>query len=240
MRKPLFLLLAWTALFAGKTNDDVNALVKAERLAEAFALSEERAAAGDPEGDQALAWFYDQGRYVIEDKAKAASYFRKCANSGLKHCQWRLGVMLDMGEGVPANLDEAFSLLSASAAQGYSDAYVSLGVMHAMGRGTPVDYAKSMESYRTGARLGEAHGFFGVGVLYNLGQGVLRDPVEAVAWFLIAHFEGDTQAKAAADRLTKDMSQPDFEKAVSIMNRIKDEFGLGKKAEKDAARPNTS
>lgn len=226
MQKVLFLVLAWLSLFAGKTNDDVRALLKADRLSDAFALSEERAAAGDPEGDESLAWFYDAGRHVIKDKSRAAGHFRKCADAGLKHCQWRLGVMLDVGDGIPVNVDEAFRYLSASAGQDYGRAHASLGLMYATGRGTSVDYKKSMESYRTAARLGEEHGFFGVGVLYNLGQGVPKDKLRSFAWFLVAHFQGDEQGQKAMDNVGKDFSEGELKQAVEIANEIMREFNL--------------
>jgi hypothetical protein len=226
MQKFLFLVLAWLSLFAGKTNDDVRALLKADRLSDAFALSEERAAAGDPEGDQSLAWFYDTGKHVAKDKVRAAEHFRKCADAGLKHCQWRLGVMLDVGDGIPTNVGDAFNYLSASARQEYGLAHASLGLMYATGRGTVVDYKKSMESYRTAARLGEAHGFFGVGVLYNLGQGVPKDRLRSFAWFLVAHFQGDEQGQKAMDNVGKDFSEDELKQAVEIANEIMREFNL--------------
>lgn len=226
MRKSLFLIAAWAALFAGKTNDEVRALINEDKLPEAFALSSERAAAGDPEGDQSLGWFYDRGTHVIQDKARAAQHFRKCADAGLRHCQWRLGVMLDTGDGIPISLDEAFSYLSASAQQDYPRAHSSLGLMYATGRGTPVDHNKSMDSYRTAARLGEPRGFFGIGALYNLGEGVAKDNLRSFAWFLVAHFQGDKQAQAAMDNLGKDFSEHDLTRAVEIANQIKREFGL--------------
>ncbi len=226
MRKSLFLIVAWAALFAGKTNDDVRALINDDKLHEAFALSGDRAAAGDPEGDQALAWFYDQGRHVVKDKVRAAQHFRKCADAGLKHCQWRLGVMLDTGDGIPISVDEAFSYLSASARQDYPRAHSSLGLMYATGRGTLIDHKKSMDSYRTAARLGESHGFYGVGVLYKLGQGVAKDNLRSFAWFLVAHFQGDEEAQAAMDNIGKNFSEDDLRRAVEIANQIKQEFGL--------------
>lgn len=231
------LILAAAALGAGKTNDDVNALVKAGDLRAAFDLSLERAEAGDPEGDQALGWFYDNGKHVIEDKAKAVQHFRKCADAGLKHCQWRLGVMLDMGEGATADPQEAFRLFAASAAQDYPNALASLGVMYANGRGTLPDFAKSMESYRTAAKLGNAHGFFGVGMLHAMGQGVPKDYQRAFAWFLVAHFQGDKQAKAVMDELSEDFSDDEFGEAVKIANEINKELGLSDEPDKGSDKP---
>jgi TPR repeat protein len=227
MRKTLFLLIAWSLLFGGKSGDEINRLIKADQMEAAFALSEKYAASDDPEGHQALGWFYDQGKFVVQDKGRAADHFRKCADAGLKHCQWKLGVKLDTGDGVAINVNEAFRLLTASAAQNYGLAHASLGLMYATGRGTPVNYSKSMESYRTAAKLGEAHGFFGIGVLYRLGQGVPRDDLRAFAWFLIAHFQGDGQAQGAMNNVGKAFSGDDLQRAVDFANVIVVEFGLG-------------
>lgn len=207
MMRTAFLAAAFLTLSAFSTAEEVDVLVRAGKLEQAFRLAEQRAASGDRQGDDALGWFYDRGRFVAEDNPKAVHHFRKAAEAGVPHAQWRLGVMLDEGEGVKADPGEAFAWLSKAAAQDYSLAMVSLGVMHALGRGTPVDYGKSRSWYLKGARAGAAHGFFGIGVLHAQGQGVPRDRVEALAWLMAAATLGDEQAKEAAEQMGLDHDQ---------------------------------
>jgi len=225
MRKLLILASFWFALFAGKTNDEVRLLVNSGKLADAFILSEQRTTDGDPEGDQALAWFYDEGKHVAQDKAKAEFHYNKCADAGLKHCQWRLGVMLDTGDGIPADASKAYGWFTMSAAQQYGRAHASLGLMHAIGRGTKVNFEKAMQSYREAASLGEPHGFYGVGVLHNLGQGVPKDKLNAFAWFMVAHFQGEEQAQTAMNNVSRDFSERQLKRGVEMATEIQREFG---------------
>lgn len=222
--KILLLPLLLVLLCAFSTTSDVQELVDAGRLDEAYALSKKQSAAFDPQGDEALAWFYDQGRVVAEDKAEAARLYRRAAEAGLKHSQWKLGVMLDLGEGVRSDPAEAVAWFEKSAAQHYAKAYVSLGVMHATGRGVAQDFAESRRMYLAGARLGDAHGFFGVGVLFFLGQGVERDPVESFAWMLVSAALENEQAEERLDKY--DLDEADALRAVERANEIAKEFEL--------------
>lgn len=217
---PLLLFL----LSGFSTMTDVQELIKAGRMDEAYALSKKQSAVLDPEGDEALAWFYDHGNVVAEDKAEAARLFRRAAEAGRKHSQWRLGVMLDIGEGVRPDPAEAVRWFERSAAQNYSKAYVSLGVMHATGRGVEQDFEESRRMYLAGARLGDAHGFFGVGVLFFLGQGMERDPEESFAWMLVSAALEDEQALERLDKYDLDTAAK--HRAAARANEIAREFGL--------------
>jgi TPR repeat protein len=232
--KSVFLLMASASLVAANGTDEMNALLKDGKDQAAFELAEKLSNAKDPEGDQALGFFYENGRVVSQDDTRAVAHYRACAMAGLKHCQWRLGVKLDLGEGVAANPEEAFSWLQKSAAQSYANAYVSMGVMYAMGRGTPQDFAKSMEYYRTGAKLGNSHGFFGIGILHARGEGVEKDMVSALAWFIVAHFQGDPQAERPMNGIMSSLSETEVKAAVEKANALQDEFGL-RKTEKTSA-----
>src|SRR5687767_10741261 len=222
----VLLALAFFWLTAFSTMEDIRALVKEKKLEQAFRLAEQKAAVGDHDGEEALAWFYDEGKFVAEDDSKAAYWFRKAAEAGLRHSQWRLGVMLDSGEGVESDPDEAFAWFSRSAAQNYRNAFTSLGVMHALGRGTPEDFVKSRYWYVKAAKAGEAHGFYGIGMLHHFGQGVPKDDAEACAWLTIAYFNGVSQAKQPMEILVAALSEGEMRRVVKRMNDISAEFGL--------------
>jgi TPR repeat protein len=219
----LFLPLLFLALTAFSPLDDVRALLDAGKSNEAFAVSKKASDAGDAEGHEALAWFYDEGKVVARDQAAAARLFRMAAQAGRKHSQWRLGVMLDTGQGVSENAEEAFASLAKAAAQDYPPAFVSMGVMTATGRGTPVDYAGARAWYEKAARHGEPHGFYGIAVLFANGQGVKRDMVEALAWMMVSASLGD---EAAEDRLKAyDASPKQVARATKRANAIAREYG---------------
>lgn len=192
---------AWVALTAASTGEQVADLLDAGKPIEAFSLAQEKAGEGDPEGQFALGWFYDNGEHMTADKAKAAAQYSKCADKGLSQCQWRLGVMYDTGEGVAEDPKVALGWLQKAAAQNNVQAAVSLAVMHANGRGTPVDFAKAMDYYQAAARKREPHAFYGIGILYLEGQGVPADREAGAAWFSVAAALGDESGKAMADKL---------------------------------------
>lgn len=194
-RMKLFLLpLIFVLLSAFSAVDEVQSLIDAGKVEEAFALAKKRSDAGNAEGDEELAWFYDQGKAVAENKVEAARFYHRAAEAGRRHAQWRFGVMLDQGEGMEADPVAAVRWFRKAAAQHYPFAYVSLGVMYATGRGVEQDFSESRRMYLAGAKLGEPHGFYGVGVLHLLGQGVAEDRVESLAWMLIAASLGDEEA----------------------------------------------
>ncbi len=220
--------LAWLLLTAASTPastaSQIADLLDADKPIEAFALAQEKAGEGDPEAQFALGWFYDSGRHITADKAKAAAQYRKCADKGLSQCQWRLGVMYDIGEGVATDPAAAFAWISKAAAQKNPGALSSLAVMYATGHGTPIDYAKAMEAYKAAADGGEAAGFYGVGILYLEGQGVPKNGEEAAAWFSVGAAVGDEQAKTASDLLLKDQATEVLDRVASRATAIYSEY----------------
>src|SRR5262245_49647955 len=124
MRIPLLALLAFF-LIAATPAEEAERLLGQGQDRPAFELIERAAAGGDVEAVDYLGWFYDNGRAVAQDQPRAVGLYRQAAERGNSHAQWRLGVMLDLGEGVTENPAEALSWIRRSAAQNYARAHVS-------------------------------------------------------------------------------------------------------------------
>ena len=140
----IFMALLAAVLLMGNTyRDQAAELLDRNKDAEALALLKDGAAKGDATAIDGLAWMYETGRVVVRDTAEAARLYRLAAEAGEAHAQWRLGVMIDMGE-APGTAEEAVRLLTASADQGYSNAMASLAVMYAVGNGVPQDFAQTI------------------------------------------------------------------------------------------------
>lgn len=216
--------------------EDARALVEAGRAQQAFELAERESRGGDPAALDLLALFYDEGTYVPQDHARAASLYRRAAEGGQAHAQWRLGVMLDMGEGVAENPREAVEWLRRSAAQGNAEAHASLGVMYANARGVQRDYAQSMLYYRRAAELG---GFYGIGALHSNGQGVPLDRIEAAAWFLAGLTQNDRRSQQALAQL--DLAPLEMRQAIVRANAILEQHRLEQRIrfEDEEERPPT-
>ena len=109
----LFLIFA-TAVWAG--------VVKEEKLTSAQKLAQEIEFAGLYE--------YDKGNFTT-----AVSLFKKGAERGDSHSQFRLGEMYERGKGVLQNYAEAVRWYKLSAKQGHSSAQYNLGLMYDEGKG---------------------------------------------------------------------------------------------------------
>lgn len=190
-----FLVAIWMlTVAASPATDEARRLIAQNQLAQAFERVDTASRRGDMDAVALLGWFYDTGRHVPQDYARAADLYRRAMRNN-PSVQWRLGVMHDLGQGIPENPAEAVRLFRQAASDNDANANASLGVMYANGRGVPTDYAQSMRHYRRAAELGAASGFLGVGMLYQHGLGVARQANEAAAWYLAAHALRDTRAR---------------------------------------------
>ena len=214
-------LVRATAAAASPATDEARRLIAARQEAQAFERVDAAARRGDMDAVALLGWFYDTGRHVQRDYVRAAELYRRSMRDN-PSVQWRLGVMHDLGQGMPENPAEAIRLFRMAAAEGDANANASLGVMYANGRGVPVDYQLSMRHYRRAAELGAASGFLGIGMLHHHGLGVARQPNEAAAWYLAAHALRDTRARELLGTLGLD--QPTTQLAASRANQLLQSF----------------
>lgn len=221
--RPILLTCLALMLAAGSPTTD--------RARELYARGEKQAAfelvaAASPDDLDALdflARFYDFGRYVPHDPARAASLYRQAAERGHPHAQWRLGDMLATGEGVAEDEAEAVAWLSRAAAQDHAPAHVSLGLAYAEGRGVETDHAAAMRHYRRAAELGDAAGCFFVATLYALGQGVPEDRIEATGWLFAATVLGDPNADEMVEALA--LSPAEMTQGIARGNAILERLG---------------
>ena len=93
-----------------------------ENLAEALALCEQAAKAGDAEAEYELGEFYYDGKNTPRDLNLALSYFEQASLQGHAMAQYQLGTMFFKGEGVPANNIQAYIVLKMAAVNGAEDA----------------------------------------------------------------------------------------------------------------------
>lgn len=206
----LLLIFAWLfAVAASPATDEARRLLAANQDQQAFERLDNASRRGDDDATALLGWFYDTGRAVPQDYARAAELYRRVARDN-PSVQWRLGVMNDLGQGVAENPEEAVRLFRAAAgapndsANTNGNANASLAVMYANGRGVRADFRQAMRYYRRAADLGSGAGFLGVGMLYQYGMGVGRSPSEAAAWYLAASALRDGRARQLFTELNLD------------------------------------
>ena len=162
--------------------------------------------AGYQEGTDA----FDRGDYTT-----ALKEFQALADRNDARGQYALGVMHDMGEGVPENLEEAAKWYRLAAEQGYKDAQNNLGVLLENGDGVARNYEEAMEWYLAAAESGNRDALNNIGVMYMTGVGVRRDFVKAVMWFHIAG-KGDPAAASNKKFLLKRLTPDEIIQAESL------------------------
>jgi TPR repeat protein len=213
-----FLLAVWLfSVAASPATDEARRLLAQGRDAEAFERVDSASRRNDIDAVALLGWFYDSGRHVQRDYARAAELYRRAMREN-PSVQWRLGVMHDLGQGVPENPQEAVRLFRQAASENDGNANASLAVMYANGRGVATDHAQAMRHYRRAAELGSSAGFLGVGILYHYGLGVGRSTDEAAAWYLAAHAMRDTRARELIGSLA--LNSAATQQAVARANQL--------------------
>jgi TPR repeat protein len=75
------------------------------------------------------------------------------------------------------------------------------------------DYMPAIRLFRPLAERGNARAQHLIGVMYHKGQGVARSSVRALAWFSVAAKQGDHEAKAKMQEISKTMTPDELSQA---------------------------
>ncbi len=92
---------------------------------------------------------YREGEYE-----RAFNIFLPFAEQGDAAAQYNLGLMYDVGTGVPQDYKKALIWYTKAAEQGYVWAQYNLGLMYAEGKGVPEDYKQALIWYTKAAEQG--------------------------------------------------------------------------------------
>jgi uncharacterized protein len=113
------------------------------------------------------------------DYQQALSYLLPCARAGNPAAQYIMGVVYDVGEGVPQNHSEAARWYRLAADQGVALAQANLGAMYFFGLGVVQDDAEAARWLRSAAEQGIPKAQLHLGAMYADGRGVPQDDVQA-------------------------------------------------------------
>ena len=114
---------------------------------------------------------------------QALQQLRQAADHGDVDAQCGLGLMYELGEGVPRDDAQVVAWYSKAAGRGYPHAQFTLGMMHYNGDRVPRDYGQAAAWYRRAADQGLAPAQCNLGEMYARGQGVAANDAHAVAWY---------------------------------------------------------
>ncbi len=154
----------------------------------AVVLSILPAAARSETGQEA----FERQEYMV-----AAELWRSEAAQGSAQAKFGLGLIHDLGLGVPRNSAAALRWYLEAAGEGVPDAQFNVAVMFDAGTGVPRDPAAAAVWYARSAANGLPRAQYNLGMLYEAGIGVPRNQNLARAWYSKA----SAAIPAAADRL---------------------------------------
>lgn len=119
---------------------------------------------------------------VAGDLAEARDWLTKSAAAGSVAAMSDLAVMLEKGEGGPADLPRAVALFDQAAAAGNVPAMRNVAIGYENGVGRPADAAQAAQWYRKAADTGDPQAMGFLAVLYLQGTGVPKDARQARQW----------------------------------------------------------
>jgi TPR repeat protein len=117
------------------------------------------------------------------------------AAQGNARSQTALGMLYELGRGVPQDYVQAAKWYQKAAIQGNAMAQYDLGRLYLHGKGVPQDVAQSAMWYQKAAAQGYAPAQDDIGLAYFAGLGVPRDDVQARQWYEKAAAQGFVDAQ---------------------------------------------
>lgn len=111
------------------------------------------------------------------------------------NAQLSLGLMYELGQGVPKDISQAAEWYIRAASQGKIMAQFRLGALYESGEDGAPDFENAMRWYSRAAASGMAAAQHKLGVAYHLGQGVEQNDKQAVNWLRRAANQGVTEAQ---------------------------------------------
>ncbi len=140
---------------------------------------------------------YNEGIAALNsgDNIRAYNEFKYAAEEGDVKAQNRLGVMNDLGQGIPQNYTEAVKWYLKAAEQGFADAQYNLGMMYLIGKGVTPNPAEAIKWLRYAADQGHVWAQNTMGYLNATGQGMPQNFTEAEKWYRMAAEQGFASAQ---------------------------------------------
>jgi TPR repeat protein len=140
-----------------------------------------------------------------KDYAHAFSEWIESAKAGDAHAQHGLGMLYELGQGVPyADPKAASEWYQKAADQNFAPAINNLARLYADGRGVKQDVPKAIELWSKAAEAGNVTARFNLGLQYAAGIGVKKDMKKAAEHLLQAAESGLPEAQFAVAGFYRD------------------------------------
>jgi len=142
---------------------------------------------------------------------------RARAEAGEPEAEYRLGRMLEFGDGVRVNSVQAAMWYRKAAKQGLPQAQYSLARMYQAGEGVKPDGAKAVSWLRSSASAKYPLALNRLGVMCERGEGLPEDHVEAYKWYSLAAQAGLISGVVNRDNLKARMSSEQIARAERLV-----------------------
>lgn len=140
------------------------------------------------------------------DPARTVAACRRLADQDIAQAQYYLGIMYDLGQGVPQDYAEAAKWYRKAAEQNLAEAQAQLGRLYHLGQGVPRNDAEAVKWFRKAADEGVAEALWALGLVYRRGFGVPQDYVQAHMWFNLGAARGHPAAPRFRSEVEKLMA----------------------------------
>ncbi len=174
--------------YYGGVGTTQNHSLAAEYLEKAVAMN-------DPAAMVKLAFFYEHGTAMPEDRQKALHLYRKAAEAGLAFGEYKYAEYICEGMEEGKGLNAAIELYERSAEKNCPQALhrLALFAMTGIGMEEP-DKPKAAALFRKAAETGHAPAQYNLAVMFAAGDGIPQDDRQAFFWFGQAAIRGHASA----------------------------------------------
>ena len=162
-----------------------------EEYKQAFELFGKAAKSGDAYAQYSLAYMYETGEGVKENKKAASEWYLQAAEQGRTDAQFSLGLLHNEDD----EYDKAFYWFKKAAEQGHAKAQSWLGEYYDNGKGTEQDEKKAFYWHKKAAEQDYALAQYNLGCCYYSGEGVEKNHDQAMYWFKKAAEQGNEDAQ---------------------------------------------
>lgn len=136
--------------------------------------------------------------YLRSDYITALNIWQKLAEAGDSRATYNIGVLFDLGQGVPEEPARAALYFHHAAEAGHARAMSNYGRLLEAGRGVAKDEGQAASWFHKAAEAGLPEAQYNLGLMYERGRGVQKNERDAAAWYSRAAAGGQS---AALERL---------------------------------------
>lgn len=133
--------------------------------------------------------------YHAGDFKAAYNFSAPLAHQGNTDAKNLLGMMYELGKGVPKNLGKSVAYYRQAAEQGNRYAQYNLAVSFDAGTGVPQNYREAVKWFRQAAKQGVSSAQYDLAVMLEQGRGTKVDYPRAANWYKKAAEQGHMQAQ---------------------------------------------